>query len=71
VILMQAMEYPEHEMDGPPFSVSPAEIEDLYGLCCTIEPLLSEPCLDERPNFRERGLTRLIDHVYKICKTRI
>ncbi len=70
VILMQAMEYDQHEMDGPPFSVSPAEIEDLYGICCTIEPLLSEACLDERPNFRERGLTRLTDHVYAIRKTR-
>lgn len=70
VILMQAMEYTQHEMEGPPFSVSPSEIEDLYGLCCTIEPLLSEQCLDQRPNFREKGLTRLIDHVYEIRKTR-
>ena len=70
VTLMQAMEYNQNEMDGPPFAVSPAEIEELYGLCCTIEPLLSEPCLDRHPNFRERGLTRLIDHVYTIRKTR-
>ena len=70
VILLQAMEYTQREMDGPPFSVSPAEVEDLYGLCCTIEPLLSEECLEQRPNFREKGLTRLIDHVYRIRKTR-
>jgi len=70
VILMQAMEYPQHEMEGPPFSVSPSEIEALFGLCCTIEPLYGEECLDERPNWREKGLSRLIDHVYEIRKTR-
>ena len=69
-ILLQAMEYPQHEMQGPPFSVDPAEIEELYGLCCTIDVLHSEGCLDQRANFREKGLSRLIDHVYRIRKTR-
>lgn len=70
LILLQAMEYPQHEMQGPPFSVDPSEIEELYGLCCTIDMLHSEDCLDQRPNFREKGLSRLIDHVYRIRKTR-
>lgn len=70
MILLQAMEYPQHQMQGPPFSVDPAEIEELYGLCCTIDMLHSEDCLDLRPNFREKGLSRLIDHVYRIRKTR-
>ena len=71
VILMQTLEYAQYEMDGPPFSVSPSEIEDLYGLCCTIEPLLNEECLDTHPNFRKKGLSRLIEHVYNIQKTRV
>jgi hypothetical protein len=57
-------------MDGPPFSVAPEEIEALYGLCCTIDDLHHEPCLESHPNWRERGLTRLVDHVYRIRKTR-
>lgn len=70
IVLLQAMEYPQHEMQGPPFSVDPSEIEELYGLCCTIDTLHSEDCLEQRPNFREKGLSRLIDHVYRIRKTR-
>jgi len=68
--LLQAMEYPQHEMDGPPFSVDPSEIEELYGLCSTIDVLHSMDCLDQRASFREKGLSRLIDHVYRIRKTR-
>ena len=70
VILMQAMEYPQHEMDGPPFSVAPEEIEALYGLCCTIDDLHHEPCLESHPNWQERGLSRLVDHAYRIRKNR-
>jgi thiopurine S-methyltransferase len=70
VILMQAMEYPQNEMDGPPFSVIPDEIEALYGLCCTIEALHHDPCLEQKPHWKERGLTMLTEHVYEIHKTR-
>jgi thiopurine S-methyltransferase len=70
VMLLQAKEYPQYEMEGPPFSVAPAEIEALYGLCCTIEPLYSRECLHQRPHWKEKGLSHLLDHVYKITKTR-
>ena len=68
VILLQTPEYRQAEMDGPPFSVPPAEVEALYGEVCTIERLHSEDSLDRQPRFRERGLTGLVDHVYRIEK---
>ena len=70
VILLQTPEYRQTEMDGPPFSVPPAEVEALYGEVCTIERLHSEGSLDRHPRFRERGLTGLVDHVYRIEKKR-
>jgi thiopurine S-methyltransferase len=70
VILLQTPEYRQTEMEGPPFSVPPAEVEALYGEGCTIEPLHSEDSLDRHPRFRERGLTGLVDHVHRIRKKR-
>jgi hypothetical protein len=43
-------------------------VEALYGEVCTIERLHSEDSLDRHPRFRERGLTGLVDHVYRIEK---
>lgn len=63
-VLLVAFEYPQHEMDGPPFSVSEAEIRSLYGGDCAIELLCAEDILDQEPRFRERGLTRLREKVY-------
>ena len=70
VTLLLAMEYPQHQMEGPPFSVSPAEIEALYGLNHEIEMLQSDACLDSKPRWKEKGLTHLVDHVYRLQKTR-
>ena len=70
VTLLIAIEYPQHEMDGPPFSVEPAEIETLYGPTHEIERLQSRPCLDANPRWKERGLTRVVEHVYRLQKTR-
>lgn len=63
-VLLVAFEYPQHEMDGPPFSVSEAEIRSLYGGDCAIELLHAEDILDHEPRFRERGITRLQEKVY-------
>lgn len=69
ITLLLAMEYPQHQMEGPPFSVSPAEIEALYGLDHEIEVVQSEDCLDTHPRWKDKGLTRLVEHVYRLQKT--
>jgi thiopurine S-methyltransferase len=62
--LLITLEYPQHEMEGPPFSVSEQEVQALYGKHCSIERLLVREVLDENPQFRDRGLTRLEEKVY-------
>lgn len=61
--LLVTLDYPQHEMPGPPFSVPPAEVRALFGADSRIEPLHSEDCLAQEPRFRQKGLTVLTEHV--------
>ena len=62
--LLVTLEYPEGEMNGPPFSVPPDEVQALLAPWHTLEALHSEDCLESEPRFRLKGLTRLQEHVY-------
>ncbi|WP_431066005.1 thiopurine S-methyltransferase [Methylotuvimicrobium sp.] len=63
-ILLVAFDYPQQEMDGPPFSVQCQEVETLYRDWCRIDLLHTEDILSKEPRFRERGLNRLQEQVY-------
>jgi len=62
-ILLVTLDYPQHEMRGPPFAVTPAEVTELFAGSCLIERLHDEDCLAREPRFRKKGLTRLTEHV--------
>ncbi len=64
--LLVTMEYAQDKMDGPPFSVEEEEVRALYGEVCEIERLTIFNLLDDAPRFRERGLTRLQETVYRL-----
>jgi len=59
--LLVSFDYPQPEMNGPPFSVPQAEIRALFGNHFDIAALGREDILDAEPRFRERGLTRLTE----------
>ena len=65
-MLLVTMEYPQTEMDGPPFSVEESEVRALYGTRYEIERLLDEDILAAEARMRERGLTRLREKVYRL-----
>lgn len=65
-ILLVAFDYPQHEMAGPPFCVQKSEVEALYGEWCDIEWLFAEDILAREPHFRERGLSVLQEHIYRL-----
>ncbi|MCD2449523.1 thiopurine S-methyltransferase [Methylicorpusculum oleiharenae] len=67
-MLLIAIDYPPAEMDGPPFSVNDHEVNALYGENYRISSLAERDVLDENPRFRERGLTRMIERVYRLTK---
>ena len=66
--LLVTLTYDQSEMDGPPFSVSEEEVNDLYAEHYKIDKLLVKSTLDYEPRFKERGLTSLKESVYKLTK---
>lgn len=63
-ILMVTMEYPQVQMQGPPFSVSEQEIRALFADKFDLTLLTEFDIFQENPKFRERGLTSLVEKVY-------
>lgn len=57
--LLFTLEYPQQEMDGPPFSVPEAEIKTLHGGAWNIDVLDRRDVLAKEPHFAERGVTRM------------
>ncbi len=67
-MLLVTMEYEQSRMDGPPFSVEATEVPTLFAPDWRIESLHREDILEREPRFRERGLTRLAEHIYSLVK---
>lgn len=67
-MLLVTMTYPQHEMDGPPFSVNEEEVYDLYSGSFNIEKLLMKNILSNEKRFQERGLTSLVETAYKLTR---
>lgn len=67
-MLLVTLEYPQKEMQGPPFAVKNEEIKMLYGKYFEINNLLEKDVLDESPYFKEKGLTCLIEKVYLLSR---
>ncbi|MEW6647593.1 MAG: thiopurine S-methyltransferase [Pseudomonadota bacterium] len=65
-MLLVTMDYAQAEMDGPPFSVSAAEVQRLYAGHYDIARLYTHDVLSENARFRERGLTRLDEVVFHL-----
>lgn len=68
-ILLVTFDYPQDQMDGPPFSVGKDEINRIYGDSFEIDLLDSHDALVKNKRFREIGLTSMVEHVFRItCK---
>jgi thiopurine S-methyltransferase len=62
--LLVAFDYPQFEMQGPPFSVQAPEVLALYRSWCNVELLYTEDILDREPQFRDKGVSRMQEKVY-------
>ena len=60
------LEYPQHEMQGPPFSVLPDEVKMLYADKYRINVLKTFDALAENQNFVKRGVSQLKETVYHL-----
>ncbi|WP_295456357.1 thiopurine S-methyltransferase [uncultured Thiodictyon sp.] len=64
--LLITLDYDQAMISGPPFSVSNAEVERLFGETHRITALAAFDALPESPGMRQRGLTELTERVYRI-----
>jgi len=62
-ILLVTVDYPQPEMQGPPFSVSSGEIEKLYRNYADIRLLAHQDVLAQNPRFQQRGLSFLVENI--------
>ena len=66
--MLLTLDYAQDEMSGPPFSVTPEDVEQLFGSDYSIEHAYSEDCLALEPHFRDKGLTGLDEHIFLLQK---
>ena len=65
-MLLITLEYDQAEMEGPPFAVLADEVERSYSGAFSINLLESNDVIDERPRWREAGMTALSEAVYRL-----
>lgn len=63
-ILLITVDYPQHEMPGPPFAVSRNEVEALYKKHASIRLLAQLDVLPQNPRFQVRGMSRLHENIF-------
>jgi len=63
-ILLITFEYPQHEMSGPPFSVSESEVNALYSDYAEVRLLSKHDVLSENPQFQKRGVSWMQEGIF-------
>ncbi|MCK5481709.1 MAG: thiopurine S-methyltransferase, partial [Gammaproteobacteria bacterium] len=66
--LLVTLDYNQLDMNGPPFAVSAAEVERLFGNDFKISQVYTFDALAENTKFREKGLTELSEQVYQLVR---
>jgi thiopurine S-methyltransferase len=67
-ILLVAIEYPQEEMSGPPFSVTSGEIERLFSGSFEVTELDRRDVLSREPRMRDRGVSLMSDVCYQLVR---
>lgn len=68
--LLVTLEYPQHERNGPPFSVEEREVRERFEPSWNVEPLERRDILEAEPRFAAEGVTALATTVYRLLKAR-
>ena len=66
--LLVALTFDSSEMNGPPFSVTENEVNALYSDNFSVQKLLFKEVIEEEPGLKKRGLTSLVESVYKLVR---
>ena len=68
--LLVTLEYPAHQKEGPPFTVTEAEVRERYAPHWSIELLERRDILATEPRFIDHGVTALDTCVYRLQRNR-
>lgn len=63
-MLLVTFDYPQTQMQGPPFAVSVNEVEALYRPYAELQLVAQEDVLEQNPRFKECGMTRMQENVF-------
>jgi thiopurine S-methyltransferase len=63
-ILLITFDYPQQEMQGPPFAVSVDEVRALYRDRAEVRLLAQLDVLQQNPRFQQRGLSGLHENIF-------
>ncbi|PKM06404.1 MAG: thiopurine S-methyltransferase [Gammaproteobacteria bacterium HGW-Gammaproteobacteria-4] len=66
--LLVTLDYPQHEKQGPPFSVDQTEVERLFAANWHVALLERRDILAQQPGFQAEGVTRLHTAAYRLTK---
>lgn len=66
--LLITIEYPQQEMGGPPHSVPPEEVQQLFAKRLDITTLESKDILEESQRFKDKGVTQMNEHIFLLNK---
>ena len=66
--LLVTLTFDHAEMNGPPFSVTEDEVNALYADNFSVQKLLFKEVIEEEPGLKNRGLTSLVETVYKLVR---
>lgn len=67
-MLIVTLEYAQARMAGPPFSVEPDEVRELFGPHGALDELGAKSLIDEEPHFRERGLDAVVERAWLLTR---
>lgn len=66
--LLITLDYPQHEMDGPPWSVPSEEVMSLCDGRFSVAPLADDDVLAGEARFRDRGVTRMREQCFRLTR---
>lgn len=67
-LLLITLDYPQEQMNGPPFAVAEAEVRELFSADFEVERLEYKDVLAEEPRFRAKGLTRFEECAWRLVR---
>ena len=64
-MLLITLDYDQNKMGGPPFSVTPDEVEELFSYA-KVNQLIRKNIIDKEPKFKQKGLKAFYQTAYHI-----